>query len=64
MLKAYLSTQPFPLSSFMVSKTHIVAQKPWGKQLNAKVFFITTQLCFNNDNSKIIQVLTVNLARN
>ena len=28
---------PFFLSSFMISKTHIVAQKPRGKELNAKV---------------------------
>ena len=31
MLKAYLST------FFLVSKTHIVAQKAHGKQLNAKL---------------------------
>ena len=28
MLKAYLSTQPSPLSAFMISKTQITAQKP------------------------------------
>ena len=37
MLKAYLSTQPSSLSAFMISKTHITAQKPRGRQLNAKV---------------------------
>jgi len=36
-LKAYLSTQPPSLSAFMISKTHIVAQKLRGRQLNAKV---------------------------
>ena len=36
MLKAYLSTQTSSLSAFMTSKTHIVAQKPHGLQLNAK----------------------------
>ena len=36
-LKAYLSTQPSSLSAFMISKTHIVDQKPCRRQLNAKV---------------------------
>ena len=35
--KAYLSTHVSSLSAFVISKTHIVAQKPCGKQLNAKV---------------------------
>ena len=34
--KYALSTQPSSLSAFMISKTHIVAQKPHGIQLNAK----------------------------
>ena len=33
----YVSTQPFPLSAFMISKTHIVAPKPHTGQLNLKV---------------------------
>ena len=37
MLKAYLSTQPSPLSAFMISTTCGVAQKPRGKQFNKKV---------------------------
>ena len=37
MLKAYLSAQLSSLSAFMIWKTHIVAQKPRGRQLNAKV---------------------------
>ena len=36
-LKAYLSTYSSSLSPFMISKTHISAQKPRGRQLNAKV---------------------------
>ena len=38
-LKAYLnaSAQPSSLSAIMISKTHIVAQRPRGRQLNAKV---------------------------
>ena len=55
MLKAYLSTQPSSVSAFMISKTHIVAQIPCKRQLNAKPcgiesaifvilsFFVTTQ---------------------
>ena len=37
---AYLSAQASPLSAFMIRKTHIVAQKPRGKQLNAKVYSV------------------------
>ena len=37
MLKAYLSTQASSLSAIMISETHIVTQKPHGRQLNAKV---------------------------
>ena len=37
MLKAYLSAQPSSLSAFVIWKTHTVAQKPRGRQLNAKV---------------------------
>ena len=36
-LKAYLSFQPFSLSAIMISNTHIVAQKPRGRRLHAKV---------------------------
>ena len=36
-LKAYLSTQPSCMNAFKISKTHVVAQKPHGRQLNAKV---------------------------
>jgi len=38
MLKAYLSAWSSSLSAFMISKTHISAQKPCGRQLNAKVW--------------------------
>ena len=37
MLKAYLSTQPSCMNAFKISKTHVVAQKPRGRQLNEKV---------------------------
>ena len=59
MLKAYLSAQPSSLSTFMISKTHIVAQMPCGRQLNPKVcgsesvmflilsFFVTTHFSNN-----------------
>ena len=57
----------------MISKTHISAQKPRGRQLNTKVcgsenaifllsFFVQTTLS-NNDISKTVQVLTVILSR-
>ena len=66
------------LSPFMISKTHISAQEPRGRQLNAKVcgcksaiFLILSSsssalrpLCSNNDNSKTVQVLTVILSQN
>ena len=61
----------------MISKTHISAQQPRGRKLNAKVcgcksdiFLISSSssslrpLCSNNDNSKTIQVLTVILSQN
>ena len=62
----------------MISKTHISAQKPRGRQLNVKVcgyksaifrllsFFLSSlqPLCSNNDNSKTVQVLTVILSQN
>ena len=35
-LKVYLSAQPTSSSAFVISKTHTVAQKPHGRQLNAK----------------------------
>ena len=75
-LKAYLGARPSSLSAFMISKTHIVAQTPCGRQLNAKVcssesviFPILSILSydhfmFNNDISKMVQVLSVILARN
>ena len=34
----YLSAQASSLSAFVISKTHIVAQKPRGRQLNAKLY--------------------------
>ena len=37
MLKAYLSAHSSSLSAFIISKTHIVAQKPCRRQLKAKV---------------------------
>ena len=50
----------------MISKTHKVAQKPHGRQLNAKacgsespLFFLCTDHLSNNDNSKTAQVLSV-----
>ena len=36
-LKAYLSAQASSLSAFVISKTHVIAQKPRGRQLNGKV---------------------------
>ena len=62
----------------MISKTHISGQKPRGRQLNAKVcdsksaifrllssyFFLRYDFCSNNDNSKMVQALTLILARN
>ena len=36
-LKAYLSAQASSLSAFVISKTHIVAQKPHGRQPSTKV---------------------------
>ena len=62
----------------MISKTHISAQQPRGRKLNAKVcgcksaiFLILSSsssslrpLCSNNDNSKSVQVLTVILSQN
>ena len=55
----------------MISKTHISAQKPRGRQLNAKVcgcesaiFRLLSQTTeFNNDISKMVQVLTVILSQ-
>ena len=60
MPKAYLST----LSAFVISKTHIGAQKPQGRQVNAKVCgsksaillilsFLLSSL-FNNYNSRLV----------
>ena len=72
--KAYLSVQASSLSAFLISKTHISGQKPRGRQLNTKVcgskstiFLILSSLrlfsCFsNNDNSKMVQALTLILA--
>ena len=64
----------------MIGKTHISAQQPRGRKLNAKVcgcksaiFLILSSsssssslrpLCSNNDNSKTVQVLTVILSQN
>ena len=62
----------------MISKTHISAQQPRGRKLNAKVcgyksaiFLLLSSsssslrpLCSNNDNSKTVQVLTVILSQN
>ena len=73
-LKAYLSAQASSLSAFVISKTHIVGQKPRGRQLNAKVcgsksaifrilsFFLCSDHLSNDDNSKTAQVLTFILA--
>ena len=36
-LKAYLSAKASPLSAFVISEIYLVAQKPRGRQLNAKV---------------------------
>ena len=36
-LKAYLRVQASSLSAYVISKTHIVLQKPCGRQLNMKV---------------------------
>ena len=59
MLEAYLSAQASSLSAFVINKTHIVAQKPCRRHLNAKVCgskgAIFGNLCSdhlpNNDNS-------------
>ena len=73
MLKAYLSAQTSSLSAFVISKTHISGQKPRGRQLNTKVcgkesaillILLVTTLMFNNDISKMVQVLTVIVAQN
>ena len=61
----------------MISKTHISAQRPHGRQLNTKVcgsesaiflillsFFLVKTTNFNNDISKTVQVLTVILSQN
>ena len=63
----------------MISKTHISAQQPRRRKLNAKVcgcksaiFLLLSSssssslrpLCSNNDNSKTVQVLTVILSQN
>ena len=60
----------------MISKTHISAQQPRGRKLNAKVcgcksaiFLILSSsslrpLFSNNDNSKTVQILTVILSQN
>ena len=65
MLKVYLSTQTSFLSSFMISKTHIAAEKPRERQLNASEsatfvisFFIMTTM-FSNEK---VQLFTVILA--
>ena len=67
----YLCSQPRCLSVFMICKTHIVPQKPRGRQLAkcksvqyciAKFVCSTTR--FNNDISKMLQVLTVILSQN
>ena len=73
-LKAYiLSAQSSSFSAFVISKTHVSAQKPRGRQLNKKkctvakvkffIFFVTA-LCSNNDNLKTVQVITVFLSQN
>ena len=69
---AYLSAQVFSLSAFLISKTHIAAQKPRGRQQNAKVcgskgpiFRILSSLSRPLvDNSKTAKVLTLILAQN
>ena len=58
----------------MISKTYVGAQKPRGRQLNAKmcgsetailfVFFLVKTTMFNSDVSKTVTVLTFNLAQN
>ena len=80
MIIAYLSAQASSLSTFVISKTLISGQKPRGRQLNAKVcdsksifrllssfflsFFVHYDLCSNNDNSKMVQALTMMIAQN
>ena len=44
--------------------SYVTAQKPRGRQLNAKVFFHFKTTMFSNDISKTVQVLTVILAQN
>ena len=66
-LKAYFKHSCFLFECvFMISKIHRVAQKPYRGQLNTKVcgsnksvisFFQTT--LFNNDNRKVVQVITI-----
>ena len=71
-LNAYLTVQPSSLSAFMISKTHIVVQKPRRKQVNIKlcinesaILVILFFLCslFNNYNSRLFRILTVVLAQ-
>ena len=53
----------------MICKTHIVTQKPHGRQLNAEVcgsestIFVILTTLFNTDDSKTVQVLTIILAQ-
>ena len=67
-----LSAQSSFLSGFMISKVHIVAQKPYRRQLNTKVcssksaisVILVTITMFNTDNSKTVEVLTIILKWN
>ena len=65
MFKAYLSAHLSSLSAFMISKTHIVFQKPHGRQLSMEVcgsesaIFVTLSFfVMTNEKSKTVQVLT------
>ena len=69
-LEACVSLQLFPLSPFMINKSYIVAHKPCGRQLMAKVynsksaiFDLFVQTTRFNNISKMVQVLTVILVR-
>lgn len=59
MVKVYLSTHTSSLSAFVIWKTHTVAKKSRGRQLNAKVCgmevpFFWFFVCYFNDNSKTV----------
>ena len=60
MVRAYLRAQASSFSAFVISKTHMVTQKPHGRQLNAKVgssksviFLLLQTTMFNNQTNRL-----------